>query len=419
MDLYFSAFRQNSRMHTQEQGLTIPGWSWSGFELQLCYGLKSVEPSAGQTALPWSIRHYAIHHTFDIVAATSTRTPNEFSSFDNINSAFVAALGIHLLLCAWSAENWRWYIKSLEQELDRLTHGVKTKNADIPMNPRVGQDVIESFTRRDTQRTQGTPRNRTFSFPRTLSRSGTQASDTVAMTAVPQKATFTTLRGKKQPLPPGMKGPASDGPEKPVRLNSVGQQEFSFADLQDVYDLEEKANETVSVLKLNLSVMTQLKEYYVNLFSTSSVHANLDSLKEKCQYNLDHFRGRIDQIQSDLNFQTLRVEALLRKLIERKALLHALLDFENTQVNRQLALHTKVANRNMMAMTSDMGKLARKTKTETVSMKIITLVTLVFLPGTFVAVGYLFSFYCFGYSAGYLCYDLSLDFVGVSLKVLC
>lgn len=340
MDLYFSAFRQNSRMHTQEQGLTIPGWSWSGFELQLCYGLKSVEPSAGQTALPWSIRHYAIHHTFDIVyvrtswilikgnkdienrirAATSTRTPNEFSSFDNINSAFVAALGIHLLLCAWSAENWRWYIKSLEQELDRLTHGVKTKNADIPMNPRVGQDVIESFTRRDTQRTQGTPRNRTFSFPRTLSRSGTQASDTVAMTAVPQKATFTTLRGKKQPLPPGMKGPASDGPEKPVRLNSVGQQEFSFADLQDVYDLEEKANETVSVLKLNLSVMTQLKEYYVNLFSTSSVHANLDSLKEKCQYNLDHFRGRIDQIQSDLNFQTLRVEALLRKLIERKAL---------------------------------------------------------------------------------------------------
>lgn len=107
-------------------------------------------------------------------------------------------------------------------------------------------------------------------------------------------------------------------------------------------------------------------------------------------------------------------------------------------MNRQLALHTKVANRNMMAMTSDMGKLARKTKTETVSMKIITLVTLVFLPGTFVAVGYLFSFYCFGYSAGYLCYDvrslqctcfhitrynylfqLSLDFVGVSLKVLC
>lgn len=340
VDLYFSAFRQNSRLHTQEQGLTIPEWSWSGFELQLCYGLKSVEPSAGQTASSWSIRHYAIHHTFDIVyvrtswilikgnkdmesrirAATNTCKPNEFSSFDKTDDAFVAALGVHLLLCAWSAENWRWYIKSLEQDLDRLTHGAMTKNADIPVNPRVGNDVIQSLTHRDTQRTQGTQRNRTFSFPRTLSRSGTQASDTITMTAIPQKATFTTPHGKKQPLPPGMKGPALDGPEKPVRLNSLGQQEFFFSDLQDVYDLEEKANETVSILKLNLSVMTQLKEYYVNLFSTSSVHTKLDSLKEKCQYNLDHFRSRIDQTQSDLNFQILRVEALLRKLIERKAL---------------------------------------------------------------------------------------------------
>ncbi|KAL9032469.1 MAG: hypothetical protein Q9214_007957, partial [Letrouitia sp. 1 TL-2023] len=339
VDLHFSAFRQNSRLHTQEQGLTIPEWSWSGFELQLCYGLKSVEPSAGQTASSWSIRHYAIHHTFDIVyvrtswilikgnkdmesrirAATSTCKPNEFSSFDNIDSAFVAALGVHLLLCAWSAENWRWYIKSLEQELDRLTHGAMIKNADIPVNPRVGNDVIQSLTRRDTQRTQGTHR-RTFSFPRTLSRSGTQASDAIAMPAIPQKATFTTPRGKKQPLPPGRKEPALDEPEKTVRLNSLGQQEYSFSDLQDVYDLGEKVNETVSILKLNLSVMTQLKEYYVNIFSTSSVHAKIDSLKEKCKHNLDHFRGSIDQTQSDLNFQILRVETLLRNLIERKAL---------------------------------------------------------------------------------------------------
>lgn len=37
-------------------------------------------------------------------------------------------------------------------------------------------------------------------------------------------------------------------------------------------------------------------------------------------------------------------------------------------------------------MTNEMSGIARKTKTETVSMKIITLVTLFFLPGTFIAV---------------------------------
>lgn len=39
-------------------------------------------------------------------------------------------------------------------------------------------------------------------------------------------------------------------------------------------------------------------------------------------------------------------------------------------------------------MTKDMNDIARKTKIETVSMKVITLVTLFFLPGTFISVGH-------------------------------
>lgn len=41
-------------------------------------------------------------------------------------------------------------------------------------------------------------------------------------------------------------------------------------------------------------------------------------------------------------------------------------------------------------MTEDMNDIARKTKIETVSMKVITLVTLFFLPGTFTSVGHHF-----------------------------
>lgn len=43
-----------------------------------------------------------------------------------------------------------------------------------------------------------------------------------------------------------------------------------------------------------------------------------------------------------------------------------------------------------MSMTEDMNDIARKTKIETVSMKVITVVTLFFLPGTFISVGTLF-----------------------------
>lgn len=44
----------------------------------------------------------------------------------------------------------------------------------------------------------------------------------------------------------------------------------------------------------------------------------------------------------------------------------------------------------MVTMTEDMNDIARKTKIETVSMKVITLVTLFFLPGTFISVGRIF-----------------------------
>ena len=40
----------------------------------------------------------------------------------------------------------------------------------------------------------------------------------------------------------------------------------------------------------------------------------------------------------------------------------------------------------MAKMTQDMNEISRKTKIETVSMRVITLVTLFFLPGTFVSV---------------------------------
>jgi hypothetical protein len=50
------------------------------------------------------------------------------------------------------------------------------------------------------------------------------------------------------------------------------------------------------------------------------------------------------------------------------------------------AERSQLSTENMEALTEDMHKIAHKTKQETVSMRIITLVTLFFLPGTFISV---------------------------------
>lgn len=56
------------------------------------------------------------------------------------------------------------------------------------------------------------------------------------------------------------------------------------------------------------------------------------------------------------------------------------------EANRLLAEKARLSADNVEAMTREMHAIAHKTKLETVSMRIITLVTLFFLPGTFISV---------------------------------
>jgi hypothetical protein len=58
------------------------------------------------------------------------------------------------------------------------------------------------------------------------------------------------------------------------------------------------------------------------------------------------------------------------------------------EASKLLAEKAQQSAENMETMTKDMNAIAVKTKQETVSMRIITLVTLFFLPGTFISVSY-------------------------------
>jgi hypothetical protein len=56
------------------------------------------------------------------------------------------------------------------------------------------------------------------------------------------------------------------------------------------------------------------------------------------------------------------------------------------EASKNLAERAQISAVHMEDMTKDMHEIARKTKQEAVSMRIITLVTLFFLPGTFISV---------------------------------
>ena len=337
-DLYCSGFRQLTRLTNFEAGLCVPELGWSGRDLQLCYSLKSVEKSAFQKDWPWSIRHCAAHHSFDvdnvrstwiiikgdrlmerrIHSATSDRGPTQFSSFQTVEQAFAAALATHLLLCDWSGENWRWYIRFLEDELQKMTRETITINADVPLSPGVEEDY---FTMQPRQMTNKTTRT-TKSFYSIFSQARTQTNESLQFgfekKPPPPPRAYTNPAGFKQPLPPGftMDGSQSPKPEA-MPYENYGQQQFSFSDLQKTQDIEEKANETALVLRLNLNVIWQLRNYYRSIIQSQDFPK---AVAQKCSGEMARFELRIDGITGDMELQILRVEALIQLLAERKTL---------------------------------------------------------------------------------------------------
>lgn len=66
--------------------------------------------------------------------------------------------------------------------------------------------------------------------------------------------------------------------------------------------------------------------------------------------------------------------------------LHGILDSRRQIQAQQSSIKMEQMSEKMQDVTFQMHEIARKTQRETVSMRIITLVTLFFLPGTFIAV---------------------------------
>ena len=337
-DLYCSGFRQSTRLTKFEAGLCVPELGWSGRDLRLCYSLKSVEKSALQKDWPWSIRHCAAHHSFDvdnvrstwiiikgdrlmekrISSATSDRGPKHFSSFQTVEKAFAAALATHSLLCDWSGENWRWYIKFLEDKLQEMTRETITINADVPLSPGIEADYFTMPPRQMTNKTRRTTKSSYSVFSQARTQTNESLQFGFEKKPAPPPRTYTNPDGLQQPLPPGFTADGSRSPKpEATPYENYGQQQFSFSDLQKTQDIEEKANETALVLRLNLNVILQLRTYYRSIIQSQDFPK---ALAQSCTGEMARFELHVDGITGDMEIQILRVEALIQLLAERKSL---------------------------------------------------------------------------------------------------
>ncbi|KAL8934993.1 MAG: hypothetical protein Q9211_004938 [Gyalolechia sp. 1 TL-2023] len=240
---------------------------------------------------------------------------------------------------------------------------------------------LEMRSRTNTQITEGAPTVSIFSRAKTQLTDRWSLGPTVTHQVSSPRAYTNPETGISQPLPPDEDDDdiVDNLPNKEPEMNDSHPdnetREFSFGRLRKTHEITKKANEAILVLKQNVLVLRQVKNYYTTISKRKDFPAKL---AENCKDAIDDFELRIEGLESDVQTQVLRLETLLNLVEDRKTLLHSILDYQNTQANKH-------STNSMVVMTEDMNEIARKTKIETVSMKVITLVTLFFLPGTFIS----------------------------------
>ena len=142
----FSAFRSEVLLDGRNLNLELLGRHGNHFEL--CYNLKTVArwTTDGDQ---WSIRQGAFYHKFDvrqgnavwlitragldikerIESLTGKTGRPEDREFQTPAQCLKSSLAVHLLLCQWSAINWRTYFQYLE---DLVETQVSTESLEGP-----------------------------------------------------------------------------------------------------------------------------------------------------------------------------------------------------------------------------------------------------------------------------------------------
>ncbi|KAH8598326.1 hypothetical protein B0O99DRAFT_539553 [Bisporella sp. PMI_857] len=149
---------------------------------------------------------------------------------------------------------------------------------------------------------------------------------------------------------------------------------YTTNEVQSVQYYEDRINEAIMILEANVGILTALREYYQKL-----LHVKGFNLGKVCKQDIFTFANRVDGMIYDSNMNIERAKVLLKITTDRKNLI--LQHLQSQAVEKQ-----SEATEKMERLNFSMHKIGTMAQKEAIAMRIITVVTLVFLPATFVSV---------------------------------
>ena len=151
---------------------------------------------------------------------------------------------------------------------------------------------------------------------------------------------------------------AVDGP----RASRLPYRQYVAWDIQQLQYWKDKTNEAVMILEANAKILITLRKFYSNLMA----HRDFpDTLKTSCEDHVSAFLLQLDEITAEFDMPLIRAKLLVNIISDRWQL-------TTQQIQIQFSHRTEQMNINLQR--------------DTVVMRIITILTLIYLPATFVSV---------------------------------
>ncbi|KAM7212204.1 hypothetical protein V8F06_012416 [Rhypophila decipiens] len=434
LPLDYALFRNENFLEASDAILDLPTMGRSGYQLQHAFNLLTVEraddPNEKQQ---WPLRHASLYHSLDIKTGRSlymllkgniklaqrikdvTETHRHLcaSASRTCEQAFVGSLRIHLIMLEWCLENWNEYIEHMDEII--RSRSVEAKVAPVTD---VTNDLATTFSRRGTGfsrrgtiQTMGS-RQGTFramgSRKSTTSRQKSQPKAALQETIQPA-VTLTNPVNTEPPSPMSLRRTGSqmvtgfirrlsglqsrhrvqqaesvdEEPNEGIQRLAALESQFTFRNLQRLSLNGDEIDRSLSAFEQNLGVINQIEEEYKDLPESYAFKEFLK--KDKYERDLAIFLRRIRGIRQELELRRQRLYNLSHIVEKDKQMFESLNQYTTIQTSKAFQKLAQTSTNEMMEWTAEMHEIALKTKQETLSMHVITVFTLIFLPGTFIA----------------------------------
>lgn len=144
-------------------------------------------------------------------------------------------------------------------------------------------------------------------------------------------------------------------------------------DLTSLQALADKINEVIMVMEANVNILLALKTYYTTLLE----HKDFP-FKSKCEGSVAVFAAQLTELSYDITLQISRAKALAQLTAERKVVIIQHLQSQATESQAKATV-------TMENLTRSMFKVGILSQSEAAAMRVITVLTLLYLPATFVS----------------------------------